>query len=71
MLSPLKIKNEGLKVSKFIDYNKTNEKFYNNLYLKDFNIVVKMPLIGKNKVEENIKIENFNLGKYTYLLSYE
>ena len=43
---------------------------FSNHY-KNHNIVVKMPLIVKNKTQEDIKIEKFNLSKYTHLLSYK
>lgn len=59
--------------SKFIDYDKNEKIFYNNVYLKEFKIVIKMPmcLIHKENTFEEIKIEKFNLTKYTYLLSYD
>ena len=50
------IKNEDFKITKFIDFDKINEQFYNNFYLNDLNIVVKMPLKCKNKMREDIRI---------------
>ena len=75
LLSQWKSKNLNLEVdefSKFIDYDKNEKIFYNNVYLKEFKIVIKMPmcLIPKENTFEEIKIEKFNLAKYTYLLSY-
>ncbi len=65
-------KKEKFTTSKFIDFDKHKEVFYNNLYLDDFKIVVKMPLVKKKDSQyKDIKIAEFNLGKYTYLLSYE
>ena len=55
----------------FIDFDKYEKIFYNNLYLDDFKIVIKMPLIKKENFQEDIKIEKFDLAKYTYLLSYD
>ena len=43
--------------------------FYNNLYLDDYKLVVKMPLVKKEEASD-IKIKKFDLGKYTYLLTY-
>jgi len=65
------MKKEELTTSKFIDFDKYNEIFYDNLYIDDFKIVVKMPLIKKKRVRcKDMKISRFDLGKYTYLLSY-
>ena len=55
-----------MEVRKFIDFDKIKSIFYNNLYLDDYKIVVKMRLTK----EEDIKIENFDLTKYIYLLAY-
>ena len=55
----------------FIDFDKYERIFYNNLYLDDYKIVIKMPLIKKENSQEDIKIEKFDLAKYTYLLSYD
>jgi len=58
-------------LNKFIDFDKDNKIFYNNLYLKDFDIVIKMPLTAQNKLPKEMIIEKFNLTKCSYLLSYE
>ncbi|MFX1392843.1 MAG: hypothetical protein ACFFAH_04630 [Promethearchaeota archaeon] len=58
-------------MGKFIDFDKIRRKFYNNIYLDDFKIVVKMPLTKENNSKEDIKIEEFDLTKYTYLLAYD
>ena len=67
------IEKDGLTTSKFIDFDKYEKIIYNNLYLDDFKIVIKMPCVGvKKKLDQNIiKIEKFDLGKYDYLLSYD
>ena len=63
--------NEDFTTRKFIDYDKGKKIFYDNLYLDDFKIVVKIPLSSKdNSKKDDIKIKKFNLEKYTYLLSY-
>lgn len=62
---------DKLKVIKFLDWDKYKNRFYNNLYLKDYKLVVKIPLIPQKNIEEEIKIKRFNLTKYTYLISYD
>ena len=65
-------------VNKFIDFDKSEYVFYDNLYLCDQKIVVKIPICKKHYAEKNeesnanrrVKIEPFNLTKYTYLTSY-
>jgi hypothetical protein len=54
----------------FIDWDKFKNRFYNNLYLEDFKIVVKMPLILRHEEKETVKVKRFDLTKYTYLISY-
>ena len=58
-------------MNKFLDFDKNNHVFYYNIYLKDSKIVVKMPLSGfkKEKHIEEIKMEKFELTKYTFLLN--
>ena len=64
----IKILNSS-KTRKFIDFDKNRRQFYNNLYLDDVKFVIKIPLI-REKGEE-LKVEKFDLTKYTYLLSYD
>ena len=65
------LKNKSISVSKFLDWCKYKNIFYNNLYLEDYDYVVKMPLIPQGSETLNeIKLKKFNLTKYTYLLSY-
>ena len=66
------MKKEDFTTSKFIDFDKSKEIFYDNLYIDDYKIVVKMPLIKKrDRFYKKIKIKEFDLGRYTYLLSYD
>jgi len=65
------IKKDKLTVSKFIDWDKYKNCFYNNLYLEDYKIVIKIPLISQKGSEKDIKIKKFDLTKYTFLVSYE
>jgi hypothetical protein len=57
-------------IKKFIDFDKNRKIFYNNLYLNDCKIVIKMPLIEKERSNKDIEVEKFDLVKYTFLLSY-
>jgi len=54
----------------FIDWDKCKNMFYNNIYLVNSKIVIKMPLIPRDGSEDELKIRRFDLGKYTYLCSY-
>ena len=65
------LKKNEFEVRKYLDWDKFENKFYNNLYLDDFKIVVKIPLIKRNDIEEDIKIKKFDLEKYTFLISYD
>jgi len=56
------------RVNKFIDFDKKSEIFYDNLYI-DGEIVIKTPLNSNNG--KTIKIDKFDLSKYTYLISYD
>jgi len=71
----VRIGRNSLKIKKFIDFDKQNQTFYNNLYLNDIKIVIKIPLVNKERIDErinrNIKIEKFDLSKCAYLLSYD
>ncbi len=64
------LNNQASWIKKFIDFDKENEKFHDNLYLKDFNIVLKMPL-NKNPTNEDLSIEKFDLTSNVFILSYE
>ena len=62
------LENETLAVSKFIDFDKNENIFYDNVYLDEYRLVVKIPLLKK---EKDIKIKEFTLGGYVFLFSYE
>ncbi len=64
------IKKKGFSVSKYIDWDKFKNRFYNNIYLDDYKIVIKIPLIQTEKSQDDIKIRRFNL-ETTFLLSYD
>jgi len=65
------LKEKDLTMSMFIDWDKYKNMFYNNIYLDDYKIVIKMPLIKRKKSKTDIKIKKFDLTKYTYLCSYD
>ena len=58
--------------NKFLDFDKDSKIFYNNIYLEDLKFVIKMPLavLRKDQNIRELKIEKFDLCKYTYLLAY-
>ncbi len=65
------VKKQGDTISKFIDFDKIEKVLYNNLYMKDLKLVVKIPLNPKDEPVKKIKIEKFDLTKYCYLLAYD
>jgi len=65
------VEKEELTISMFLDWDKYKNCFYNNLYLEDYKVVVKIPLIKDKHRKNELKIKKFNLAKYTYLVSYE
>ena len=65
------LKNESVSGRMFLDWCKYKNIFYNNLYLEDYDWVIKMPLILQgSENQKEIKLKKFNLTQYTYLLSY-
>ena len=62
-------------LKKFIDFDKSKKLFFDNLYLIDEKFVIKIPIVEKEKICEEInnkiKIEKFELTKYIYLITYE
>ena len=63
-------KEKKLSIKKFIDWDKFKKVFYNNIYLENYKMVIKMPLHLREELEDEIKIKKFNLEKYTFLISY-
>jgi len=57
-------------IQRFIDWDKCANLFYNNIYLENCKSVIKMQLIPRDDMEEDIKIKKFDLEKYTYLCDY-
>jgi hypothetical protein len=64
------VKKNEISIQKFIDWDKCRNMFYNNIYLENWKIVIKMPLIPDKDSEGDIKIKKFDLEKYTYLCGY-
>ena len=69
LISP--VEKDEFTISKFLDFDKNKNVFYDNMYLDDYKIVVKLPLTEKQKAEKDMKINRFDLTKYTFLLSYD
>jgi hypothetical protein len=65
------LKKESFETRKFIDYDKLEEIFYDNLYLDEFKLCVKIPIISKpDHQKRDLVVNKFNLERYSYLLSY-
>ena len=60
-------------LNKFVDFNKNNGIFYDNLYLNDVKFVIKTPFQDSRKEGSinNIRIEKFNLTNSIYIVNYE
>lgn len=65
------IEEQEIIIQKFIDWDKFKNVFYNNFYLQNYKIVIKIPLVPRKKKEDDVKIKKFNLEKYTFLVSYD
>lgn len=65
------VEKEEITISMFLDWDKYKNRFYNNLYLEDYKVVIKIPLLNDKSINDDLKIKKFNLAKYTYLVSYE
>ena len=64
------VEEDHIAIQKFIDWDKCRNTFYNNMYLDNWKIVIKMPLIPREDSEDNFKIKKFDLEKYIFLCSY-
>ena len=58
-------------LGQFLDFDKVNSIVYNNLYLEDYKLVVKIPIDEENyeKSKTEVKIEKFDLNNRAFLLS--
>ncbi len=65
------VENNQISIQKFIDWDKFENVFYNNLYLENYKIVVKMPLVPRKEPKNEIKFKKFDLENYTFLISYD
>ncbi len=56
-----------------IDYDQIDQIFYENIYFEISDVVLKIPLMSliKQISNDDIKIEKFDITKYTYLLHHE
>ncbi len=62
---------DEITISKFLDFDKRKCIFYNNIYLEKEKLVVKVPLTEEHKAKKDLKINRFDLTKYTFLMSYD
>ena len=54
-------------MSLFLDFDQYENIFYSNLYLDDVKLVVKIRITNNMKAKKDLKVEKFDLAKYTYL----
>jgi len=72
-MSLLKIKSsekEEESIKLFIDFNKADNVLYDDLFLGEYKIVIKIPMGERDNVLGQIKIEYFSLVNNTFLASY-
>jgi hypothetical protein len=62
---------DEFKLRMFIDYDKEKEKFFNNIYIENYRVVLKMPFIQNEDQQKNIKIDKFNLNDFIYICDYK
>jgi len=65
------VKNNQILIQKFIDWDKFENVFYNNFYLQNYKIVIKIPLAPRKRNKDEMKIKKFDLENYTFLVSYD
>ena len=63
-------KREKINLNKFLDYDKSVDQFYENIYLKEEKFVLKIPLNIDKEMHSGVIIEPFDLTKHTYLIAY-
>jgi len=58
-------------MKKFICLKQKKAEVYDNLYMEEYKLVIKIPLIKKDKKDSDIEAENFDLASYTIFIPYE
>ncbi len=66
----IKNKKEEESIKFFIDFNKYDNILYDNLYIGDYEIVIRFPICNKDNLPSQIKIEKFSLINNIFLASY-
>ncbi len=56
-----------------VDFDRGTQIFYNNIYFKENKMILKMPLVSmrEREIQNEIKIEKFDVTKYVYLMHYD
>lgn len=58
-------------MNKFIGLKQHQEQIYNNLYVDELKIVIKVPLIEENNDDMDIRAEEFDITMYNIFIPYE
>ena len=64
------IMEEKSPIKSFLEFNKDFNHFFDNLYLSDSKYVVKFPINEEGEIQNQLKIERFNLNNTIFLISY-
>jgi hypothetical protein len=59
-----------ISIKRYLDFSKDKKILYNNFFLDDFKVVIKVPLLIKEISEQDIKVEHFDIVNDIYLISY-
>ncbi|TFG26723.1 MAG: hypothetical protein EU532_09200 [Promethearchaeota archaeon] len=57
----------SIEIINFIEFDSIKRTFYENIYLNDFKVSIKIPINQNEETNEEIKIEKFDLMKYIFL----
>lgn len=53
----------------YLDFNKDDELFYTNIFIREDNIVIKIPLMQVEELMKDLKFEKFCLNNCIFLTS--
>ncbi len=56
-----------------VDFDRGTQIFYTNIYFKENKMTLKMPLVSmkEREIQNDIKLEKFDVTKYVYLMHYD
>ena len=61
---------EEFLTKRFLEYDKNDNQIFDNLYLDDYKIIVKVTIPQNSNLKDAVKFERFNLSNKVFLTSY-